>query len=105
MHKICTLKMMQNSHYFPFYFGNIGYPIPFFLTTPPGIKKYRRCGDVFLSPVPSKRYRIPFGNRQVADWARKQVDLANIVQSNRYGFPADTKCRGNPFDSVSFFID
>ena len=20
MHKICTLKMMQNSHYFPFYF-------------------------------------------------------------------------------------
>lgn len=29
---------MQNSHYFPFYFGNIGYPIPSFITTPPEIK-------------------------------------------------------------------
>ena len=35
MHKICTLKMMQNSHYFPFYFWDIGYPIPSFIRTPP----------------------------------------------------------------------
>ena len=27
---------------------------------------------------------------------RQQVDLINVVQSNRYGCPADTKCRGNP---------
>ncbi len=26
---------------------------------------------------------------------RKQVDFANEVQRNRYGFPADTKYRGN----------
>ena len=28
------------------------------------------------------------GNRKIAGWVRKQVDLANIVQPNRYGFRA-----------------
>ena len=46
---------------------------------------------------------MPFGKRQFAGWVRKQVDLANKVQPNRYGFPADTECRGNPFDSIILF--
>jgi hypothetical protein len=27
------------------------------------------------------------GKQKFAGWVRKQVDLINIVQSNRYGFP------------------
>ena len=30
----------------------------------------------------------PFGKRKFAGWVRKQVDLINAVQSNRYGFDA-----------------
>lgn len=40
---------MQNSHYFPFYFGNIGYLIPSFIRTPPGIKNTPY--GVFFIPV------------------------------------------------------
>ncbi len=43
------------------------------------------CGDCFL--VDGYDWIEIVGKQKFAGWVRKQVDLINIVQSNRYGFP------------------
>ena len=53
-------------------------PLPDFVGTPP------QGGELIMVLRGSLPHR-----------GRKQVDFANEVKRNRYGFPADTKYRGN----------